>query len=200
MLRQVEDDIGCPIDVLQLVTHTCRRAIVASPTEPIDASAEAEVAKVLEQNMCRMVGDFGPIRVQSGTPIDRATMVADLHRVACLLYVNRAVHSVSGTEFRHKRLVKEGVLLLTRMETCQSAWPLFIIACEAITDEHRLAVMEVFEQSQRDLRRRSNHIHLIQHVVEAMWNQQDLNMESDVDYLTTFDAVVGGLPFIPPFA
>lgn len=127
-------------------------------------------------------------------------MVADLHRVACLLYVNRAVHRVTGTEFRHKRLVKEGVLLLNKMGTCQSAWPLFIIACEAITDEHRLAILEVFDKSQRDQRRRSNHIHLIQHMVEAMWNQQDLNAENEVDYLTIFDAVVGGLPFIPPFA
>lgn len=166
----------------------------------MDMDAEMEEAKVLEQKISRVIGDFGPIRVQSAAPIDRSTMVSDLHRVACLLYVNRAVHHVSGTEFRHKRLVKEGILLLTKMGTCQSAWPLFIIACEAVTDEHRLAILDVFEQSRQDQRRRSNHVHLVQHMVEAMWNQQDLNVESDVDYLTTFDAVVGGLPFIPPFA
>jgi hypothetical protein len=163
-------------------------------------NAEIGDAKALEQSIWRIVGEFGPIRVQSAAPIDRSTMVSDLHRVACLLYVNRAVHRFSGSEFRHRRLVKEGILLLTRMVTCQSAWPLFIIACEAVTDEQRLAVLDVFEQSQQDSRRRANHVHLIRQMVEAMWNQQDLNAESDVDYLTTFDAVVRALPFIPPFA
>ncbi len=86
------------------------------------------------------------------------------------------------------------------MVTCQNAWPLFIIACEAVGDDQRLAILDVFEQSRQDRRRRSSHIHLIQHMVEAVWNQHDLNAENQVDYLTIFDAVVGGVPFIPPFA
>lgn len=194
------DNIGCPTDVLQLVVSTCIRAIVASPSNTNYANAGMEGTKVLEQNISTALGEYGPIHVQSATPINRNTMVSDLHRLACLIYVNRAVHGVSGTEFRHKRLVKEGILLLTRMETCQNAWPLFIIACEAIEDNQRLAILDVFEQSQKDSRRRSSHIHFIQHMVEAVWNQHDLNADNLVDYLTIFDAVVGGVPFIPPFA
>jgi len=200
ILGQVGDNIGCPTDVLQLVVHTCRRAIVAKPSEMNDANAEMECTKVLEQNISRAVGDYGPIHVQSATPIDRNTMVSDLHRLACLIYVNRVVHCVSGTEFRHRRLVREGILLLTKMITCQNAWPLFIIACEAVDDDQRLAILDVFEQSRQDRRRRSSHIHLIQHMVEAVWNQHDLNAENQVDYLTIFDAVVGRVPFVPPFA
>lgn len=200
ILRQVEDGIGCPTDVLQLVVHTCRRAIVAKPSEMDYANAGMERTKVLEQNISRAVGDYGPIHVQSATPIDRNTMVSDLHRLACLIYVNRAVHCVSGTEFRHRRLVREGILLLTEMMTCQNAWPLFIIACEAVDDDQRLAILDVFEQSRQDRRRRSSHIHFIQHIVEAVWNQHDLNTENEVDHLTIIDAVVGGVPFIPPFA
>jgi hypothetical protein len=200
ILRQVEDNIGCPTEVLQLVVHTCRRGLVAKPSEMNYANAGMERTTVLEQNVSRAVGDYGPIHVPSATPIDRNTMVADLHRLACLIYVNRAVHCVSGTEFRHRRLVREGILLLTKMITCQNAWPLFIIACEAVGDDQRLAILDVFEQSRQDRRRRSSHIHLIQHMVEAVWNQHDLNAENQVDYLTIFDAVVGGVPFIPPFA
>jgi hypothetical protein len=200
ILRQVEDNIGCSTDVLQLVVHTCRRALVAKPSEMNYANTGMERAKVLEQNISRAVGDYGPIHVQSATPIDRNTMVSDLHRLACLIYVNRAVHCVSGTGFRHKRLVREGILLLTEMITCQNAWPLLIIACEAVGDDQRLAILDVFEQSRQDRRRRSSHIHFIQHLVEAVWNQHDLNAENQVDYLTIFDAVVGGVPFTPLFA
>jgi hypothetical protein len=186
--------------VLQLVVHTCRHAIVPRPSEMNRANARIEHMKVLEQNISRAVGDYGPIHEQSVTPIDRNTTVSDLHRLACLIHVNRAVHRVSGTEFRHRRLVREGILLLTKMTTCQHAWPLFIIACEAVDDDQRLAILDVFEQSRLDRRRRSSHIHFIQHLVEAVWNQHDLNAENQVDYLTTFDAVVGGVSFIPLFA
>ncbi|KIV87266.1 hypothetical protein PV11_02821 [Exophiala sideris] len=197
---KVEDNIGCPIDVLQLVVQTCRRALVTDPSDINFAIVGMERTKVLEENIYRKVGDCGPIHVPSATPVDRNTMVADLHRLACLIYVNRAVHSVSGTEFRHRRLVREGILLLTKMITCQNAWPLFIIACEAVGDDQRLAILDVFEQSRQDRRRRSSHIHLIQHMAEVVWNQHDLNTENQVDYLTIFDAVVAGVPFIPPFA
>ncbi|KAI3323423.1 fungal-specific transcription factor domain-containing protein [Xylariaceae sp. AK1471] len=194
-----EDNIGCPIDVLRLVVLACRRAIVAKPSEMDYENTGMEHTKVLEQNISREVGDYGPIHVQSATPMDRNTMVSDLHRLACLIYVNRAVHCVSGIEFRHRRLVREGILLLTKMITCQSAWPMFIIACEAIGDDQRLAILNVFEQSRQDRRRRSSHIHFIQHLVEAVWNQHDLNTENPVDYLTIFDAVVRGVPFLPTF-
>jgi Fungal specific transcription factor domain len=162
-------------------------------------NAGMERTKMLEQNISRVVGDYDPIHIQPATPIDRNTMVSDLHRLACLIYVNRAVHCVSGTEYRHRRLVKEGILLLTKMITCQNAWPLFIIACEAVDDDQRLAILDVFELSRQDRRRRSSHIHFIQHLVEAVWNQHDLNVENQVDYLTILDAVVGGVPFTPPF-
>ncbi|KAI9695342.1 MAG: hypothetical protein M1820_008694 [Bogoriella megaspora] len=177
-----------------------RRAIVPKPSEMDFANAEMERTKVLEQNIARAVGDYGPIYVEPGTPIDRNTMVSDLHRLASLIYVNRAVHCVSGTEFRHRRLVREGILLLSEMATCQNAWPLFIIACEAVDDDQRLAILDVFEQSRQDQRRRSSHVHIIQHMVEAVWNQHDLDTENQVDYLTIFDAVIRGVPFIPPFA
>jgi len=197
---KVEDNIGCPTDVLQLVVHTCRRALVAKPSEMNYANAGMERTQVLEQNISRAVGDYGPIHAQSATPIDRNTMVSDLHRISSLIYVNRAVHCVSGTEFGHRRLVREGILLLTEMITCQNAWPLFIIACEAVGDDQRLAILDVFEQSRQDRRRRSSHIHFIQHLVEGVWNQHDLDAENQIDYLTIFDAVIGGVPFIPLFA
>ena len=194
----MQNDVGCPIDVLQLVVNTCTRAIAAKPLKVHGVSAEQ--AAILEQNISRQVGDHGHIHVQPATSLDRNAMVSDLHRLACLIYVNRTVHRVSGTEFHHRRLVREGIMLLTKMKMCQNAWPLFIIACEAVNDDQRLAIMDVFERSRQDRRRRSSHIQFIQHMVEAVWNQVDLNTDNQVDYLIIFNAVVSGVPFIPPFA
>ena len=86
------------------------------------------------------------------------------------------------------------------MGTCQHAWPLFIIACEAAEDEQRLAILDVFKRTSEDKLQRSNHIHLIQHLVHSVWNQCDLNIDKDVRLLQIIDAVVGSLPFMPLFA
>lgn len=200
ILRKVENSIGCPIDVLQLLVHTCRLAIVSRLPKMTDTDIEKERSKALEKSIFAAVGGFDIVHLQSATPPDRNTMVSDLHRVACMLYVNRTVHRVTGTEFRHRRLVREGILLLTNLGTCQHAWPLFIIACEAVDDNDRLAILEVFDRTLQDWRRRSNHVHFIQHLVEAVWSQHDLDTENKVDYLTTFDAVIGAGPFMPLFA
>ncbi|KIW04968.1 hypothetical protein, variant [Verruconis gallopava] len=193
-------NIGCTTDVLQLTVYACTQAVVAKSSAKNYANIATEQAEMLERQICRAVGDYGPIHDHSAAPADRNAMVLDLHRLACLIYVNRAVRRVAGTEFHHRRLVREGILLLTRMATCQNAWPLFIIACEAVNEDQRLALLDVFEKSLQERRRRSSHIHFIQHIAQAVWNQHDLNPENPVDYLTILDAVIGGLPFMPPFA
>jgi hypothetical protein len=105
--------------------------MVAKPSEMNYGNAEMERAKELEQIIPGAEGHYGPIHVQIATLVDRNSMVSNLYRIACLIYVKRVVHCVSGTEFRHRRLVREGILLLTEMKTFQNAWPLFNFPCEA---------------------------------------------------------------------
>ncbi|KAH7094456.1 fungal-specific transcription factor domain-containing protein [Paraphoma chrysanthemicola] len=187
-------------DVLELLVHACRQAIVPPCPEMAYTAVELERATVLEQHITMAVGDFGPIPESSAAPKNRHTMISDLHRVACLIYVNRAVHRVSATDFRHRRLVREGMLLMKELDACQSAWPLFIIGCEAIDDEQRLVVLNVYERIRRDPRQRSSHVDSTQRLVEAVWNQLDLDEEGQVEYTAILDAVIGGLPFMPLLA
>lgn len=194
------EGIGCPLEVLELLVHACRQVIVAPGPEMAYSAAERQRAMVLEQRISTALGDFGPIPAPITSPRNRRTMAADLHRVACLIYVNRAVHRVSGIEFRHRRLVREGIMLLGELQTCQSAWPLFIVGCEAEDDEQRLAILRVCERSRRDLRERSSHVDSTQRLVEAVWNQRDLDEEGQVEQMVILDAVIGGLAFMPMFA
>jgi len=199
-VRQEEETIGCPIDVLQLLTYACRQAILPTLSEINEALDQQNRAMALEGRISMTIGDYGPTDVWSATQPDRQTMITNLHRLACLLYTNRAVHRVSGSDFRHRRLVREGIFLLSKMETCQHAWPLFIIACEAVDDNQRLAIMHVFEKTHQDRTKRSAHIQSIQHLVESVWKQHDLDEENQVEYIKVFDAVIGALPFLPAFA
>ncbi|KAL5421927.1 hypothetical protein PMIN04_005169 [Paraphaeosphaeria minitans] len=198
--KVVDDSIGCPTEVLELIVHTCRHAIVAPRPEMAYTAAELERATVLEQRISMTLGDFGPIPAPTATPRNRRTMVADLHRLACLLYVGRGVHRVSGREFSHTRLVREGILLLGELQSCQSAWPLFVVGCEAADDEQRAAILEVCERSRGDPRRRSGHVDATQRLVVAVWNQRDLDEKGEVDYMAVLDAVIRGEAVMPLFA
>jgi hypothetical protein len=186
--------------VLQLVTFACKKDVPEHSLEGDQINVIMKHNEELERSISVAVGYYGPRQAESAIRKSRDTLVSDLHRIACLLYVNRAVHRVSDTDFRHKRLANEGILLLEEMKTCQHAWPLFIIACEASSDWQRLKVLEVLERSRHDERRRANHIHLTQQLVETVWKQQDLSDETPIDHLTILDAVIGAVPFIPPFA
>ena len=72
--------------------------------------------------------------------------------------------------------------------------------CEALSDDERSVILEVFEQSRQDRRRRSNHVYFIQHLVESVWNQKDLDVDDEISYLSILDTVIGGVPSLPLFA
>jgi hypothetical protein len=198
--RQAEESVGCPIEVLELLVHACRQAIVAPSPEMAYTAAELRRARVLEHRISTTVGDFGPISTSTTEPRHRHAMVSDLHRIACLIYVNRAVHRMTGTEFRHQRLVREGILLLGELRTCQSAWPLFIVGCEAVDDEQRLAILHACERSCQDTRQKTSHVDSTQRLIGAVWNQRDLDEGGQLEYTAILDAVIGGLAFMPLFA
>lgn len=162
--------------------------------------AEREHAVALEQHIRTSVDDFGTLFAPVATSRDLRSLIAQIHRIACLLYVNRAVHHLSGSEVHHKQLVKDGILLLKELETCQSAWPLFVIGCEATDEEQRAEFLAVCERSRWDARKRSNHVESTQWLVMAVWKQRDLDDEEQGDYMTILDAVIGASPIMPLFA
>lgn len=131
-------------------------------------------------------------------------MIAELHCLAALIYLNRVVPAqTTASQSRHlTALIHLALSLLTHLRICENPWPLFIIACEAVDDSSRLSVLEVFARTQREQRRRSNHIAWIQRMVEAVWNQKDLDAEAeqDISYITKMDAVISAATFMPAFS
>jgi hypothetical protein len=197
---QAEDSIGCPTEVLQLLAHACTEVLDATITSTIYSGARLTDVSALERSITQSIGSYTPAPEPAPS---HKTMLTDLHRLATLLYLNRAVHHISSTSHHHRTLTRTAISLLTLMGTCHAAWPLFIIACEAADDASRLAVLAVFEQTRRakkTTRRRTSHVRLMQQLAEAVWKQRDLDEEGTVEYLAILDAVIGGTPFVPLFA
>lgn len=199
-MSQEDNVIGCPNEVLELIALTCRQAIAISNSDIVQKNIGRGRMRLLEQSILSDVKDYSLIDVRGIGTKSHHTMVSDLHRFACLLYANRALHKRSDAEFDHRWLVSNAISLLTKMKSCQHAWPLFIVACEAVDDLQRLAIMNVFEHTRQDQSRRSSHVHFIKPMVEAVWKQHDLDEENQINHLSIIDAAVGGLPSMPYFA
>lgn len=164
------------------------------------AAKDIQRVQDLEQRMYGSIGRYGPLKLNFESVTSRHEMLHVLYVIAALVYLNRMVWKISEINFGHQRLLREGFLILKRLEFCESAWPLFILACEADDDKRRLEVLQVFSKTLEQKAQRSNHIPTIQALVAAVWNQNDLNLDNGVDYMTTLNAVISTAPFLPLLA
>lgn len=152
------------------------------------------------QNIYGIIGEYGTFYEHLESLLNRQDMLSCLYQYAALIYLNRTVSNVSTSSFSHRRLVREGILLLKNLGFCESAWPLFIIACEANEDSQRLQILSILADTNQEIGHRSNHIPLMQQMIEAIWNQNDLAIENYVGYSKILDAVVSTAPSLPLFA
>ena len=107
---------------------------------------------------------------ESGVPDVLDT--AELYRIAALIFLERACRRKSRRSSAVEHLVEAGLAILQRLKVCAVMWPLFIIACEAETDEQRTIVLAIFEKSTKF--RKAGNIPCVQGLAEAVWKQDDL--------------------------
>jgi hypothetical protein len=188
------------MDVLDLIRTICKRPSTNGDDDAPYSSIDIAIMRKLQQNLQGAVGEYGTFYDRIGVSFTRQEMLTYLYRCAALIYLNRAVAGLNMASFQHERLVREGLLLLKNLGSCESAWPLFVLACEANQDEQRLQILEILSATRRESLCRSNHVPLIQRMVEAIWNQNDLDIDCGVKYVRTLHAIISSAPSLPLFA
>lgn len=102
---------------------------------------------------------------------------AELYRLAAYIYLERIYGQKIPTE--QPRLnsnigdsLRGAFQILDKLQLCTSPWPLFIIACEAVTDEHRIKILEVLDTM--DNERKIGNVFSMRRIIETLWKQKDL--------------------------
>lgn len=130
-----------------------------------------------------------------------ATMATAVHCIAALVYLQRASLGYASTDSSHQALVDQGLDILSRIAPTRAAWPLFIIACEAQKDQQRMLIQQLFIQTATEqwgfALERSRQIRLL---IEAYWNQDDLDAQREVSYMGKMDSVLRKAHGAPLFA
>jgi hypothetical protein len=124
--------------------------------------------------------------------------IAELYRLAGLVYLYRAGKSLPPTNIKVRTTVAAGFKIAATLISCTRAFPLVILGCEARTDAERLVLMDLVRRTQAH--RKIGNIVGAQRLIEAAWAQDDLCAgDGEVDYVRKLDAVVRLSRFVPSF-
>jgi hypothetical protein len=137
-------------------------------------------------------------------PLEESNMATTeqvrLIRVATLIYFTRTSTNFSGQSTTIDEWNNEGLQLLASGTNCQWPFPLFILACEARTDEHRLRIMETFEINFNLDKVYHLHLQTIKTMIQAAWAQEDLATEGQLEYIRKLNLVMSSSIAVPIFA
>ena len=128
----------------------------------------------------------------------RVFAVMELYRLAALIYLERASRNFSGSSPKLAMWAGAAFAILTTMGVLKYNFPVFIIACEARTDEQRIVILDCLEKTQESPSMAGTV--MVKDMIQRAWAMDDLDPAGDVDYMGKLDVVVSGCDSMPSFA
>lgn len=187
--------------VLELLSDICKTVLPASEprsqTKAYKDSINAlekrvessEVFSASPSNRCSELGIKG-----------QGAVVAELHRIAMLIYLARASNDPSRPPEKLTHLVDRGMVILSNLSYYDSPFPVMMIGCEARDDEERLAVLKLIARTQSCSYSR-HRLECVRDFLRGVWNQADLHAENGIEFdsMETLTAVVSTSEVMPLF-
>ncbi|PLB46272.1 hypothetical protein P170DRAFT_365471 [Aspergillus steynii IBT 23096] len=217
-LHEIDPYMGFSNSLLLLINEVAELAR-ESGGKHIDLNPEAFQAKVfrlkrslenLQQQPPSHLDTYltmAPVKKEASSIVAECTIIAEANRLGALLFLheicshpNADEHCVAKfprlSEDDKYRYVQDILGILHKNLDCMirtaalPLWPLFLAGCCCKTDEDRITVMDIFQQSEQP--KRFGNIQPAREVVEMVWRQHDLSVQDDRKRRRTI-ATAGGL-------
>lgn len=122
------------------------------------------------------------------------TTIVELYRLAALVYVNRVSEDLLDQAAQIQKYTEQGFLLLSKLAACERQFPIFVLGCEARTDEQRAIIMGLISRTEKRVTSRSfNHVTVLLH---AVWAQDDL-ADVQINYWNKLTSVISRCVIVP---
>lgn len=128
------------------------------------------------------------------------TPVEEVFQLAVLIYLGRVSRTLFDEPLRTRQRMDRAFLLLSELPSCERQFPVFIIGCEACTDEQRTIILELISRTMdKPASRCFNHTNVL---LEAIWAQHDLEerQQQDKDYWIKLGSTLSRCAVPPCFA
>jgi len=123
--------------------------------------------------------------------------ILELYKLATLIYLERQSTNFSGESAEIKSWSDKAFPLLAQLSGFDQPFPLFILGCEARTDEQRDIVLELI--SKTELVALSRNLQYVTHLIQSIWVQDDL-ADGTLDYRDKLDNIFSSMEIVPSFA
>lgn len=137
-----------------------------------------------------------PVSTSSGA--DDAVAV-QVYQMATRIYFVRASQSSWKLSTEIDSLIDNVFAGPLPAHACGHFFPVFILACEARTDERRTSILNLIDRTERSTKIRS--IEGLRRTIQSIWVQQDLHADSDLllNYLGIMTRVISSSNALPSF-
>ncbi|RBA14216.1 hypothetical protein FPRO05_03008 [Fusarium proliferatum] len=159
--------LGCAVEVLEIIDeinmmrlHSAQDCLSTSTLQRCDLAMKL-------YNLRQLVA---PIECSGSLRSHRILAIAELYRLAALLYLQR-VHSIAEDDFTRPVYVQQALGILKSLDVATSPWPVFIIACE-VDEQDRVSILHTVDRM--DSVRSIGNIKVLRDIIKGIWKQQDL--------------------------
>ncbi|KAH8816907.1 fungal-specific transcription factor domain-containing protein [Xylogone sp. PMI_703] len=189
--------LGCSLEFLDILS-SIRSAVLPKENPHFLSEKHRRELASIELQLRSIRQDSETSTSDSPKVQSRIEQVAELYRLAGLVYLHRAAQRTRVGFPPTEGFVQKAFSIIEVLGYCEALWPLFIIGCEARSDEQRMKILEVFSATQQ--MRDTGNIRSTKKMIEAAWIQHDLCEEGeDADYPSKINALMSAHQILPTF-
>jgi hypothetical protein len=156
------------VGIVELLSDVCN-ALPALP--PITAAAEF----VDEYRSFLNVLDWKIRNAHWTAPTDEdvyTLSTMEVYKLAVAIYLDRATGCMLNQTARTEAHVVRAFSLLAQMQSCPQQFPVFVLGCEAWTDDQRATILDLISRTETKPSSRS--FSYVKAILHALWAQNDL--------------------------
>ena len=101
-----------------------------------------------------------------------ATTVEELYQLATLIYLDRTSNSLLDQPLKIQQHIDKAFAVFSQLDCCERQFPLFVLGCEARTDEQRAIILDLISRTEANAASRS--LSYVNLMLQAIWAQDDL--------------------------
>jgi len=123
-----------------------------------------------------------------------ADTIVELYQLAILVYLNRVSGNLLDQSVRTQQYLDRAYEMFETLDSCERQFPIFILGCEARTDEHRKIILDLIARTgKRSSSRSLNHVKIL---ILAIWAQDDL-ADREINYWDKMTGIISRCSILP---
>jgi hypothetical protein len=177
--------------LLQLLAEVFETRLYAS--DPLYHSTDYQHSL---DNLKSRLNDVDLVTRDDGRESDKYYCL-EFTKLAGLIYLERVSRNFSGQSTQLDRWKEYALCILAKLDTHPPSFAMFVVGCEAHTDEERLVMLDFFTKLEQGPY--LNSLLEAKGMIQTAWIQHDLGAEGELEYIHKVNLVMSSRDVIPSF-